>query len=304
VKLFVCDRVGNDLPNESLDFDVKPFCYIDGVQITDNPSVADHIAPRINKWMGSCDDFGKLRESELYKEFGEKFVFYNLDDIPTCLHEDDVGIKFVAMPMFNWVENMKSNVVMVPLLDEKYLWDRDDMIEEHRHVNRTYEYVFVGGIGTSGPKSVRTQRDFVLDFAERDDSLVVDTTHKKSMFHVTKSWKIDRFQREYMEKLSKGRFGFCPVGQGLNSYRVGECMRLGVVPIVVGHKCLPLEPYINWNECALMFDTQDEVTHDNIRKQLGDRKCEDMGKLCIDVWEKYFRPENLCKFLYEEFLEK
>ena len=39
-----------------------------------------------------------------------------------------------------------------------------------------------------------------------------------------------------MDKLSKCKFGLCPVGQGLNSYRLGECMQIGVVPIIVGHK--------------------------------------------------------------------
>ena len=303
MRLYVCDVLGNH-SDKNLHFDTKPFCYVSGVELVDNPVLADYIVPRMNRWMESCKDFSKLQDSELYKRFGDRFVFYNLDDLPECFHGDEIGIKFVAMPMFDWTENMKSNVVMVPLIDEKYLRSTDDEIEEYRNTERTYEYVFVGGIGTSGPMSIRTQRDFVLNFVERGDSLIVDTTHDKSIFHVKKEWKIDKFQREYMEKLAKGKFGFCPVGQGLNSYRIGECMRLGVVPIIVGHKCLPLEPYIDWNECALIFETQDEVTHESIQEQIGDRNYEDMGKLCIGVWEKYFLPQNLCKFLYEEFLVK
>ena len=147
-------------------------------------------------------------------------------------------------------------------------------------------------------------RHFVLKFENREDSLILDTSPNKSIFNVRKDFKKQKMQYQYLKKLASAKFGFCPVGAGLNSHRLGECMRLGVVPIMVGHKCLPLEPYIDWRGCALIFENQNDVTHENIQTQLGGRNHEDMGKLCIDVWEKYFRPENLCKFLYDEFLNK
>jgi hypothetical protein len=303
VKLFVCDKFGSQI-DQNLEFDIKPFCYIDDIRMVDNPHDADYIVPLVRKYLESCEDFNILRESKLYKDFGERFVFYNLDDVPTCLYEEPNGVKFTAMPVSDWSENMRSNIVMVPLVEEKYLRLSEEEIVKCRLTERIYEYVFVGGVSTSGPMSIRTQRDFVLDFAGRLDSLIVDTTNDKSIFHVKKEWKIDKFHREYMDKVSLGKFGFCPVGQGLNSYRIGECMRIGVVPIIVGHKCLPLEPYIDWKTCSLIFANPEDVTHESIQKQIGDRNYEDMGKLCIDVWEKYFRPDNLCKFLYGEFLEK
>ena len=280
-----------------------PFMHLgEYVEATDRVEDSDFIFPMITQYMGVCPRYDEIIKTDLYKHYGDRFVFYTLDDLPECLHEDSIGMKFTAMPMKNHEENLESNVIMIPLVDDKILFADEEKITEYRTIDREYEYVFVGGIGTSGPKSVRTQRDFVLNFAERGDSLVVDTTKDKSIFHVKKDWKIEKFQREYMEKLAKGKFGFCPVGQGLNSYRIGECMRIGVVPIIVGHKCFPLESHIDWNECALIFETQDEVTDENISAQLGNRNHKEMGKLCIEVWEKYFRPENLCKFLYKEFL--
>ena len=105
-----------------------------------------------------------------------------------------------------------------------------------------------------------------------------------------------------MDKLSKCKFGLCPVGQGLNSYRLGECMQIGVVPIIVGHKALPLENYINWNSFSLVFPNMDDVTHENIQKKMANKDYNFMSRECIKTWEKYFKVTNLSNFLYGEFL--
>ena len=48
-----------------------------------------------------------------------------------------------------------------------------------------------------------------------------------------------------------------------------ECMRIGVVPIIVGHQCLPLEQFINWEECCLIFDNTEDVSHDTHKAKNG-----------------------------------
>ena len=307
MKLLVTDATCNILEVDDAKLrlsSIMPFKYLlNDISLTNNPDLADGIFPIVNQYLGLHYQYDKLKTFKLYKMYGHKFIFYTLDDLPYCIHDDSIGIKFSAMPLKSDFENKKNNIIMIPLIDDKILFNDEAKINQFKDYEKEYEFVFIGAIGTSGRKSVRTQRDFVLNFKERDDSLIIDTTNYKSIFHIKHDWKIHRFQSQYLENLAKGKFGFCHVGQGLNSYRIGECMRIGIVPIIVGHKCLPLETYINWNEFALIFEDGNDVTHENIKKQLGNRNSEDMGKLCIDVWEKYFRPTNLSKFLYKEYLE-
>jgi hypothetical protein len=311
INLMLCDITGrliDDLSVEELGYNFKPFLSTQNLKIVDRPRDADYIVPKVDldyNWMRSASrNFRKLTRGKLYRKFGEKFVFYNLHDIPEYLHQDDVGLKFAAMPMYSHAENIKCNVNMVPLLNEMYFFEDANVIDELRNTKREYEYSFVGAISSGGPRSVRTQRDFIYDFVDHEDSLIIDTTNEKSIFHVKKDWKIYAFLRKYFERLSLSRFGFCPVGQGLNSFRIGECMRIGVVPIIVGHKCLPLEQFINWEECCLIFDDTEDVSHDTIKQKMENKDYAQMSKMCIEVWEQYFRPENLYQFLFEEFLLK
>tara|TARA_B100002019_G_scaffold293440_1_gene321077 strand:+ start:2361 stop:3056 length:696 start_codon:yes stop_codon:yes gene_type:complete len=229
-------------------------------------------------------------------------VFYNLDDKPVCLHEDSNGIKFTAMPIHDSIQNGKSNIIMIPLVEKKFELLSDEERIKLRSETRKYQYGFIGAISTSGRASIRTQRDFVKNFINKYNSYIEDTTHKTSIFHVRKPGKFKKFHVDYMDKLSKCKFGLCPVGQGLNSYRLGECMQIGVVPIIVGHKALPLENYINWNSFSLVFPNMDDVTHENIQKKMANKDYNFMSRECIKTWEKYFKVTNLSNFLYGEFL--
>jgi hypothetical protein len=271
-------------------------------EVTKNINDCDFIFPQINTYLGSCNHYNILKKTKLYQDYSSKFVFYNLDDKPISLHEDSTGIKFTAMPMHDYTQNKKSNIIMIPLVEKKFELLSDEERNKLREETRKYQYGFIGAISTSGRASIRTQRDFVKNFINKYNSYIEDTTHKTSIFHVRKPGKFKKFHEDYMNKLSKCKFGLCPVGQGLNSYRLGECMQIGVVPIIVGHKALPLENYINWNSFSLVFANKNDVTHENIQKKMANKDYNFMSRECMKTWEKYFKVTNLSNFLYGEFL--
>lgn len=271
-------------------------------EVTKNINDCDFIFPQINSYLGSCNQYNILKKTKLYQDHSSKFVFYNLDDKPVCLHEDSNGIKFTAMPMYDYTQNKKSNIIMMPLVEKKFELLSDEDREHLRSKKRKYQYGFIGAISTSGRASIRTQRDFVKNFINKYNSYIEDTTHKTSIFHVRKPGKFKKFHEDYMNKLSKCKFGLCPVGQGLNSYRLGECLQLGIVPIIVGHKSLPFEQYIYWDSFSLVFANEHEATHENIQKKMLNRDYNLMSKKCIEIWEKYFKVKNLSDFLFREFL--
>lgn len=298
-----CNVLKKTVANNIL-FDLEPFVSLESqISITTSVTNCDYIFPIINRYLGSKKHYNKIKETDLYRNHSNKFIFYNLDDIPECLYEDKNAIKFTAMPLKSHEENLKHNIIMIPLVEKKFEMLTNENRNKLRDNKRDYDLGFVGAINTSGRCSVRTKRGFIKNFQNNKKYFIEDTTHNTSIFHVRKQGKLENFHFKYMEKLSQFKFGFCPVGQGLNSYRIGECMQVGTVPIIIEHKCLPLESYIDWNSCALIFDSEHDVTIENINELMKNRDYEELRKNAIFNWEKFHRVGNLCKFLYKEFLK-
>ena len=78
--------------------------------------------------------------------------------------------------------------------------------------------------------------------------IISDTTH---------DWKNKRYKDpyDYDETLAKAKFGFAPAGNGQHSFRLGEVMKAGAVPIDVqrqkGGMVLPFEDVLDWTKFSI-----------------------------------------------------
>jgi len=275
---------------------------IDQINVVDSRTPMenhDYIYPTLGQWRGVCPEYNELKGTKLYDQYSEKMVIHSLEDIPTCLHDGTTSKKFLGMPVHDWETNIKSNAIMIPLIGDSRMTCQDsDHILKCRNTKRTLEYVFIG----NRFKKHRRESIF-LNFEHRDDSRLINTYKKfPAIFNIRRPHIQQDMIFKFLTNIADAKFGFCPAGRGLSSYRIGECMQVGVVPIIIGHKCLPLEPYIDWKEFALIFPDQNEVTHENIQKQLNGRDYKTMGNKCIEMWEQYFEPKSLYMFIYNEFI--
>ena len=275
-----------------------PFSYLqDYIIPTDSVDESDYIF--FNSNWNICGEFNTLKDKDYYIKYKEKYIFYSLMDGPYCLSTIQHGLKFIAMPQFDWKTNIENKIIMTPLVLEDISYKETDRIEQLKNVNKKYEYSFIGGIW-------KNCREFLHTFEHRDDSNIINTENAKSIFKVSvwKHWKINKMQKQYFENLALSKFGFCPVGGGLNSYRLGECMRIGVIPIIVGHKCYPFEDEINYSEFSLMFENQKDVTHENIQIKMKNKNIDLMRTRCIEIWQKYYDFKEQAKYIYNKYLIK
>jgi len=89
---------------------------------------------------------------------------------------------------------------------------------------------------------------------------------------------------EYLKDLSKHSFAFCPEGNGVDCYRVLECLYCGCIPIVknaIAYDYLDGLPHLKVNSWA-------EITVDLLKEKLKEVSMMDfsMDKISIDYWQK------------------
>tara|TARA_Y100000361_G_C11158422_1_gene345645 strand:- start:2240 stop:3163 length:924 start_codon:yes stop_codon:yes gene_type:complete len=89
---------------------------------------------------------------------------------------------------------------------------------------------------------------------------------------------------EYLKDLSKHSFAFCPEGNGVDCYRVLECLYCGCIPIVkneIAYDYLDGLPH-------LKVDSWAEITVDLLKEKLKEVSMMDfsMDKISIDYWQE------------------
>jgi hypothetical protein len=87
------------------------------------------------------------------------------------------------------------------------------------------------------------------------DDVVVDVQCSRSWLFgaFAKTYKPydDQSQTVYADLLWNSTFGFCPGGSGVGSYRFGEVLSTGGIPVVVHDLVLPLSPEMDWTPCVV-----------------------------------------------------
>ena len=63
----------------------------------------------------------------------------------------------------------------------------------------------------------------------------------------------------YVGLLLNSTFAFTPDGGGPHSYRFGEALAAGAIPVVPSHLLLPFEPELSWAECVFRVKNEDIV---------------------------------------------
>ena len=100
--------------------------------------------------------------------------------------------------------------------------------------------------------------------------------------------------------MNMSKFILCPRGFGVSSIRLFEAMSFGRIPIVISDEAkLPLEDEIDYN--FLIRIEEDNI--ESIEKRIKDYKqkynLSEMSVKCRSVWENWFAPKKIGKFLNE-----
>ena len=89
--------------------------------------------------------------------------------------------------------------------------------------------------------------------------------------------------KEYLDELSEHAFCLCPEGNGIDSYRILECIYLGVIPIVL-HS--PTTRYLS-DLPILIVDSLSDITFENLESKYKDikSKMESLDMADLSYWK-------------------
>ena len=95
-------------------------------------------------------------------------------------------------------------------------------------------------------------------------------------------------------------YGFCCRGAGNFSYRFGEVLSHGRIPVLVDTDCvLPYEHLIDWNKHAIIVNENDDIANVIIEfhKNTNEETLINMQKQNRKLWEEYFTPLSFIKHI-------
>ncbi len=110
--------------------------------------------------------------------------------------------------------------------------------------------------------------------------------------------------REFNENIRNSLYGFCCRGAGNFSYRFGEVLSHGRIPVLVDTDCvLPFDHKINWNDHALIVHENDVGEIANIlidfHKSKSPSEITKIQEENRKVWREYLTPLGFVKHIGE-----
>jgi hypothetical protein len=113
--------------------------------------------------------------------------------------------------------------------------------------------------------------------------------------------------KEFNSNIRNSLYGFCCRGAGNFSFRFGEVLSHGRIPILVDTDCvLPYEHIVDWNEHALIIPESDiNNIVDRVIEFDSELSASDIMAMQIknrNVWKEYFTPLGFVKHL-KDFIQ-
>jgi len=161
------------------------------------------------------------------------------------------------------------------------------------------------GIGLKSPKK------FLFSFIGRDchgaRTKVLEMQYRREDVLVRHSsdfdlWTSDPFEgagnqagSEFFDSLVSSKFVLCPAGTGPNSIRLFECLKLGVVPVVISDQWLrPVGP--DWDRFCIFVKESELDQLENIL-EANEPRYHEMGERALHAYGEYFSDNAYFNFL-------
>ena len=104
------------------------------------------------------------------------------------------------------------------------------------------------------------------------------------------------YKYDYDKMMSRAKFGFAPAGQGMHSFRLGEVMRAGAVPIDLqirrGDMVLPWEDVLDWSKFSIMAGIEDLPTLQATLRAISEEEFRRMQARSLSVVTMFFNRKH------------
>lgn len=164
----------------------------------------------------------------------------------------------------------------------------DYLEEDVSSAEKKYLYSFMGAVRSNPAR----KRLFDIKY---DRAYLRDTTSKNS-------WELsgeekELYLRNYARVSAESKFILCPSGIGPNSYRLYECLKMGIPPVIISDEWVPT-PGPDWESFSVRVAEKDILEIPRILEE-KEPKYELMGTLAREAWLKYFAKSNQFHFVAE-----
>lgn len=159
--------------------------------------------------------------------------------------------------------------------------------EKKEYRDRDIESIFVGNIENKVQGRYRETED--------EWNKVLD------VYHCVQGQKHKFSQEEYLDMMSRSKYGLCLRGFGKKCHREVECMALGTVPIITDDVCI--DSYINPPKEGVHFIRAHD-TEDMKRKLVGisPDRWDKMSNACVEWYKENVHSKNSWKTTIEYIL--
>lgn len=222
---------------------------------------------------------------EYYKEFPEKHIFFDMNDL-TIIPEN------ISKSIIFKVSSNKNNThgMYYPI---NWVWWNWLSLEKPKSILESlYDVSFQGTLSTY---NIREKIPDVFSNSSLKCYLKTNNIYFYDNDKKTKS----NLMFDYYDSIINSKFVLCPRGFGLSSHRLYEVLAAGRIPIIISDDLiLPLDKYLNWNKFSIKIPECDLYQLDKYIKDFklkNDLKL--ASELALSVWKKYFSVMGLKNFL-------
>ncbi len=187
------------------------------------------------------------------------------------------------------INKKKENEICIPVYPNTEYFDF-----VQKHYNPEYP-----SIGFCGQVDKPTLRQEVCELLNNNQNFDCEFIYRDKFHWFYNESQLAKMRYEYTNNLKENNFSLAIRGVGNFSYRLCEIMHMGRIPIIIKtNNVLPLEDFINWNECAVICEEKElHILNDKIEKFIKTKDVNNIQLNNRNIWDEWLSPLGFTKNL-------
>jgi hypothetical protein len=246
-------------------------------------------APAADVIVFGTDEVDYIRGSQLYRAYRRKSICMTETDTPTFrlrgLYAANARIYLArkrTRTMSYFISDFSRGNAQVQAL-------------AGQQVEKRYLYSFMGG-SNSWP------RKHIFRTLQSSADTVIEATHAYNHWTEKPGQRDKRLlqMRRFAEVMAASKFVLCPRGCGLSSYRLFECMSLGIAPVIISDKWQPVET-VDWS--FAIFIAERDIPRIDAIVRAHEHEWQARGQAALATYRKFFAKTQIASTLHAQIIE-
>lgn len=245
--------------------------------------------------MHDVDTIHTLESDEWKQHNGKNHFLMAFLHSDQPFHENEqYGMAAIMTPNQSDQQLRSGYDMSIPLPVKWQVPDNAREIVKDVHRPRKYLLSFRGTVQSTLPQW-HNHRWIAGEYWSDDADVAVDIQCSKKTIRgkkqVTRTYD-DNSEDVYSEYLLNSTFGFCPGGSGVSSYRFGEVLLAGGIPVLVPGTIPPLHPEIDWSGCIVTVSESRIVDLPRLLRKISPEEIKNRQEECQRLHTKLFESET------------